>query len=74
MAGIPETKAPPRPPGGGPRPSQLDRIEAVQVRLEVKLDALLKALAEDADEEDQQFDLDGNQMDAAERDPFESLG
>ena len=44
--------------------AQLDRIEA-------KLDALLEALA---DEEEQQFDLDGNPLEGGERDETESLG
>jgi hypothetical protein len=38
---------------------QLDRIEA-------KLDALLAALAEDEPEQEQQFDLDGNEIEQGE--------
>jgi len=48
------------------KPTQLDRIEA-------KLDALLEALAEEGDEEEQQYDLDGNLVDGGERDQSESL-
>lgn len=44
---------------------QLDRIEA-------KLDALLEALAEDHEEEEQHFDLDGNPL-PAERDQGQPL-
>ncbi|MCQ9615937.1 hypothetical protein L1889_03820 [Paenalcaligenes niemegkensis] len=39
---------------------QLDRIEATQLRIEAKLDVLLEALAEEVDDEEQAFDLDGN--------------
>lgn len=45
---------------------QLDRIED-------KLDALIDALADEYDEEDQQFDLDGNPLGDVERDANESL-
>lgn len=41
------------------RPTQLDRIE-------VKLDALLYALAEDEPEQEKQFDLDGNEIEQGE--------
>ncbi|SOE48096.1 hypothetical protein [Orrella dioscoreae] len=50
---IPFTKAPPLPPRwSGSAPSQLDRIEATQARMEGKLDALLDALAGDGDQDD----------------------
>lgn len=55
------------------QPSQLDRIEAAQLRLEAKMDALLDALAdEQAGEEESRFDLDGNPL-AGERDQTEAL-
>lgn len=47
------------------KPTQLDRIEA-------KLDALMEALAEEGEEEEQ-YDLDGNLVDGGERDQSESL-
>lgn len=46
-------------------PSQLDRIEA-------KLDALLSVLAEEDDEEELQYDLDGIAQ-PAQRNPLEPL-
>jgi len=42
--------------------SQLNRIEQGIARLEAKVDALLDALAEADDEDEQQFDLDGNPL------------
>lgn len=42
--------------------SQLDRIEAAQQRIEAKLDMLIDALAEEGEDADQQFDLDGNPL------------
>lgn len=45
---------------------QLDRIEA-------KLDALLDALADEGDEDEPQYDLDGNLIENVERDENESL-
>lgn len=49
---------------------QLDRMEESQRRLEAKVDALLDALADDADIE--VFDLDGHSV-GRERDQGESL-
>ena len=51
---------------------QLDRIEAAQQRIESKLDALLEALAEDGDEDQPSFDLDGSLLGEA-RDLSEPL-
>ena len=48
------------------KPTQLDRIEA-------KLDALLEALAEEGEEEEQQYDLDGNLIEVGEQDASGSL-
>lgn len=51
---------------------QLDRIEAKVDRLEAAMNALLEALADDCDDEEQAFDLDGNPL-GYERDPLEPL-
>lgn len=53
--------------------AQLNRIEESQKRIEAKLDALLEAVAEEDDEEEQQFDLDGNPLEIVERNQNESL-
>lgn len=63
----PESKAPAPPPGwSGPRPTQLDRIEA-------KLDALLEALADEGEEIEQpELTLDGERV-GGERDDSQPL-
>lgn len=48
------------------RSAQMDRIEA-------KLDALLDALADEGDDDEPQYDLDGNLIEGGERDENESL-
>jgi len=53
--------------------SQLDRIEAALISVNAKLDALIDALAEEDDEEQQQVDLDGNLLEGSERGQSESL-
>lgn len=53
--------------------SQLNRIEQGIARLEAKVDALIEALADEGDEEEEQYDLDGNLIDSAERDENEPL-
>lgn len=62
----PESKAPAPPPGwSGPRPTQLDRIEA-------KLDALLEALADEGEEAEVRITLDGEVV-GGERDDSQPL-
>ena len=63
----PESKAPPPPPAWvGPRPTQLDRIEA-------KLDALLEALADEGEDTEQcELTLDGEAV-GGERDDSQPL-
>lgn len=51
---------------------QLDRIEATQQRIEAKLDALLDALADDGDEDQPSFDLDGFEL-PGERSELDAL-
>lgn len=53
-------------------PSQLDRIEAGQARIEAKFDALLDALADD-ENDGLNCDLDGNPLEGGERDEGKSL-
>ena len=52
---------------------QLDRIERNQRRIESKLDALLDALADEGDDDEPQYDLDGNLIENFERDDNDSL-
>lgn len=63
----PSSKAPPPPPNwDGPRPTQLDRIEA-------KLDALLEALSDEGEEIEQpERTLDGEAV-GGERDDSQPL-
>lgn len=52
--------------------TQLDRIEANQTEIKAMMAALLDALADEAEDEDPGFDLDGNPL-AAERDSSQPL-